>query len=271
MKDAAKRHKYLPVGRCIYCGDTPVSEDEHVVPEGIGGKLELPDASCNGCGTKTSQFELKVQRDLLGIVKERYNWHKHRNRKRKPQFVELRADGDSAVIEQRIPAAEVPGLLTLPLFNWPSVLRGEMPTGELSTQTVLRPTYHGALHDFADMISGYHARLGKYDPLPFARMLAKIAHAFAVGELGLDAFQQFYLQKLIRGDYTLEPDKWVGSYPDEVRGDLHTIDIDSNLRHELTLRTSPQPYGFSAVTVDIRLFANYGGPKYIAVVGEIVA
>jgi hypothetical protein len=269
MKDAAKPHKYLPVGRCIYCGGV-AGHIEHVVPDGIGGKLELPDASCKGCGTITSQFEGKVQRDLLGIVRERHKWHKHPKRKRPAQFVELRANGESDVIERRIPAAEVPGLLNLPLFGWPSVLRGEMPTGELSIQTVIRPTYHGALHDFANMISGYHASFGKYDPLPFARMLAKIAHTFAVGELGLDAFRQFYLQKLIRGDYTLDPDKWVGSYPDDVRGDLHTVDIDPNMRHELTLRTSRQSHGISAVTVDIRLFANYGGPKHIVVVGEIV-
>jgi 5-methylcytosine-specific restriction endonuclease McrA len=45
-----RRHIYDPVGKCIYCRSDRLSGPltrEHIIPESLGGGLELPEASCN--------------------------------------------------------------------------------------------------------------------------------------------------------------------------------------------------------------------------------
>ena len=47
-----------PVNRCIYCGATGVElTDEHIVPKGIGGRLELLQSSCVPCQRKIQPME----------------------------------------------------------------------------------------------------------------------------------------------------------------------------------------------------------------------
>gem|GEM_PF-1646012 len=67
---------YRPVGRCIYCGSPEWSAgqvrklgDEHIIPEGLGGKLLLPEASCKDCEGLTSKFELEWLRSAFYTVR----------------------------------------------------------------------------------------------------------------------------------------------------------------------------------------------------------
>src|SRR5258707_13332584 len=63
---------YAAVGKCIYCDakvystrvgirSTPFG-DEHIIAEGLGGKLELPEASCQKCEHITGRI---VEQDVL--------------------------------------------------------------------------------------------------------------------------------------------------------------------------------------------------------------
>src|SRR5262245_45822408 len=55
-----RRHRYPPVGRCIYHdGGDRVGRLtlEHVIPEALGGMLELPDATCDACTKITGAME----------------------------------------------------------------------------------------------------------------------------------------------------------------------------------------------------------------------
>ena len=68
---------YSPVGFCIYCGakkyDTkrPVRSlaTEHIIPEGLGGKLILPEAACAKCEGITASFEGACQRRIFGPLR----------------------------------------------------------------------------------------------------------------------------------------------------------------------------------------------------------
>ena len=67
---------YAPVGHCIYCGSREWSPgcnrklgDEHIVPEGLGGKLILPESSCKSCEKITSKFELEWLRSSFFAVR----------------------------------------------------------------------------------------------------------------------------------------------------------------------------------------------------------
>ncbi len=43
------RYIYQEVGSCIYCGSTDNLSNEHIIPYGLGGNLELPKSSCSRC------------------------------------------------------------------------------------------------------------------------------------------------------------------------------------------------------------------------------
>ena len=69
---------YAPVGRCIYCGATEHSPgraklgDEHIVPEGLGGMMILPEASCGRCEGMTSSIEQFCQKTTLGALRYQF-------------------------------------------------------------------------------------------------------------------------------------------------------------------------------------------------------
>jgi len=79
-----------PVGRCIYCGtkDEPLGEEEHIIPESIGGGLILPKATCP-CGPKlTHGFEGKVVNQIFQETRRQLGI-KGKKRKRTPDELML--------------------------------------------------------------------------------------------------------------------------------------------------------------------------------------
>ena len=58
---AAELKVYQPVWRCIYCGAAPTRKGalgkEHIIPQGLGGTLILPRASCRSCEDITKRIE----------------------------------------------------------------------------------------------------------------------------------------------------------------------------------------------------------------------
>jgi len=86
-------------------------------------------------------------------------------------------------------------------------------------------------------------------------MLAKIAHAYAVAELGLDSFTPF-LSDIILNKSPMYIGHYVGGLRHDEKGDdLHHIEISN--------------FGAKRyVVVEIRLFANRTLPLYVVVVGE---
>jgi hypothetical protein len=97
------------------------------------------------------------------------------------------------------------------------------------------------------------------NPEVFCRMLARIAHAYAVAEFGYGNFRP-YLRKLIRGrNHT--PTFWVGGHweiPPPEAGVLHFI-----------AKEEVQKGNQRLVVVRLRLFAFFGTPMYQIVVGEL--
>ena len=53
-----RRNTYPSVGACIYCGTTEGKlTTEHIIAEGFGGTLLLPNATCQSCAAETSAVE----------------------------------------------------------------------------------------------------------------------------------------------------------------------------------------------------------------------
>jgi len=98
------------------------------------------------------------------------------------------------------------------------------------------------------------------DAEPFFRMLAKIAHAFTVAELGSVAFTPF-LASLITGGSADEAVQYVG-------GIERTAGPSGALHQAWIADYPPDP---SLITVRIRVLARLGTPTYVVAVGRRMA
>jgi hypothetical protein len=196
-------HKlYQAVNRCIYCDDpTGPFGDEHIIPEGIGGALVLPKASCKDCERKIGKVEgtlnnsdFEEARIQLGI--------KSKNSGRTRQRIKLKlAAGLDQVTHHYVPKAEHPSVFILPTFPPPGILLRQPPDGNYACDgfTVR------SLGDPDHVVS----RLAKIAPknslkdfhhVLFGRLLAKIGHAAAVAECGLGSFKPYLLDIILNGD-----------------------------------------------------------------------
>src|SRR6185437_15681634 len=182
MKITSPPKAYAPVGLCIYCGANPKSlSQEHIIAYGLGGNLKLPKASCRDCADITKRFEHTCLRTILGPLRIRLDMPTNHPQER-PTALPVQLVLDSGRVETRtVPAIDYPRGMVLARFDPPGILTGSAPRedhpGELwytvnnDDAAQLRQKYAVAGH-----------RLGAFNAAPFVRMLAKIAHSFAVAD-----------------------------------------------------------------------------------------
>jgi hypothetical protein len=92
----------------------------------------------------------------------------------------------------------------------------------------------------------------------FCLMLAKIAHAFAIAELGVDAFCAFLPTMILEAD-TSNTRQYVGGLPkaEPISGNLHELSFDSEICAKSDI-----------IAVRIRLLASLETPTYYVAVGR---
>ncbi|PIT01174.1 hypothetical protein TSA1_10715 [Bradyrhizobium nitroreducens] len=159
--------------------------------------------------------------------------------------------------------------LTVPLDEFPMVclgfdleaaglLRQARPT----TEFVGRPIVRYPIGELEKQLpEGIALKLGRVAPREYARMLAKIAHSYAVAKFGEASFIPC-LSDIILGKCDYAP-YYVGG---DKSGAL-LVDQPTTLHH-----VYPQACDLNGVPyllVAIRLFAFMGMPRYLIVVGRI--
>jgi HNH endonuclease len=257
-----RQHTYDPVGKCIYCGAAEGRlTAEHIIPESLGGMLVLPAASCDACAIETGAFEgrcagqiFRGPRRILGLPQK----NRGRKRRAKPDTFDIKADGRSLEVE----AHELPGMLVTFTFDPPGILANAEPrevfSGRICFQQLPgfgeRLSNMRARHNFKDQI----ALPVRGDAADHGRLLAKIAHAYAVAELGIGGFRPF-LNDIILNKPPLHIGHYVGGlFGDAPQGeDLHEILLGDEF------------WGDKHVVVEIQLFADRAMPKYLVVAGEL--
>jgi hypothetical protein len=258
---------YNPVGHCIYCGEPhyvktdPLAKlgDEHIIAAAFDGNLVLPEASCQECERTTSGLEthcieqmVRNTREHLGLRARRHR----RNRKHLPVSVD-RGSGPETV---RVPVADHPAALFMFSFEPPRLLYGVPdPEGGFAGKIVIRPMT-ADLGTRADRLGGKVNLIarGGFDAPLFGRMLAKIAHSFAVAELGLNGFRPL-LNDLILGKPTRHAAQFVGG--------VLTPEPKGQERNEISISQISGVWRDYHV-VRLRLFADLEMPTYEIVVGE---
>jgi hypothetical protein len=178
---AAKARVFPPVGRCIYCGGDGggTLTKEHIFPAGLGGGLVLPRASCTSCQTEIQTFETICMRKTLLPYRKASGLIRHSTDlpATVPLTLDLELKGPTQVALDMYPNVVVlPGLRELP-----GILRGRPP------ESMVQFDYK--IFGRLDILDETKRRLqeqqvvGIYlDGYAWLRMLAKIAHGYAIAE-----------------------------------------------------------------------------------------
>jgi|SRR5271165_6961610 len=170
----------------------------------------------------------------------------------------LMVDGSNS---DPIPIEDHPSALIIPVMPPPTIYSGMHETEDIPAARGMSITPMGA-----DLLERAK-KLGKdvnltrgISALAFYRLIAKIAHSFAVAELG----QTFapYLINLIEGEIPMFASHFIGS-------GLGDNPPPSDQLHELEFAPSlVGPKNDELLQVRVRLFANLGCPNHYAVVGS---
>ena len=261
---------FSPVGRCIYCG-TKDGEmtDEHVIPFGLGGNVVLPKSSCKACAKETARMEQTIQRMLLGPFRVRLGLPTRRPKER-PQHLEIQILKDGKAIKKNVSPADFPLIYHTAQLPSPRILSGLPPTNKLDYEMVGIFNDDAATKKFMDK-PGDAISVGVFEPFVFYRFLAKIAHSFAIGRLGMAHFKSFFLPDIVL---------WKADIPTNtlfqlIGGGADLPDpapTDPTVRWLHSLRTRGEhPPTFRYVVATIQLFSFLNAPTYDVVVGEFVA
>lgn len=261
-----ERIVYPPVGECIYCGDRSDPSSltlEHIIPFGLGGRLELPAASCQRCANNTHAFEghclggmFESARSVIGI----------RSRKR-GRIGEIAVDIEGNTPDRRrvkVAADIFPHRAYMPILFPAGCLHGLPASSDLmwSMRVIdLVDNIKTRTMVAADMAPGKAVYLsGSIGVIEFAQMLAKIAHAYAAA---LKLFPEYYptLLRLLRQKNEVDVQQFVGtSQSDENKSNnLHEIDWGTRAAGRWTF-----------LVVRIRLLAALGFPSHYVVAGAKV-
>lgn len=241
-----KKPKVYPSeGRCIYCGKGGQDHfltREHVIPKGLAGPLLFLKASCKACGAITGRFEEECLRENFSIYRA------------------------IAKFPSTRPPLQGPRILCLPELPPPGILVGRLPSTDLVCERMLiwsgfdpseQPFRETSLH---------------FNWPAFFRMLAKIGHGYAVGQLGIDSFVHL-LPQVILGDRPNLAQYLVGlserpyySLPGEPPED-DPLD-PTYTSHETYIRFKLHKSDILAIA-GVRLFAPHGAPFYECVAGPL--
>lgn len=247
------------VGRCIYCHTRRERlYEEHIVPYGLNGPWKLLRASCQRCGGITSGFERAVLKTTFDTMRIALNFPSRRKSER-PQHLPLRIERENKQEVVYVPVKDYPAVIGMPHFEPPAHLDGRgderlrlvgmsgIQIGGPSIVDVGRKL--SAQSVFTDV---------KFEPVgAFARMLAKIAYGFAVVAARCDfgLFEEVYVLPAILGK-SEDVGRWVGGSTDDQL-------IAMNDLHHLKLGLVD-----GEILVYVKLFAQYGAPEYVVVVGR---
>jgi hypothetical protein len=239
---------YAAVNRCIYCGMTPSPEflsDEHIVPLGLNGNLVLPKASCFECGRVTGTvIEQEILRKMFIDIRthDQMRTRRPKDRPKKLRVGLFRRDKSFEKWEN-VPVLDHPFALCLPNFGVPTELTGGPHHDKFEMDGIGLYAPAEFKHRL-DRLGAGAAYVQMFHPEMFCRMLAKLAHSYAIAELGFGGFEPF-LPDVILGR-TPSISRFVGGFPDlrTPTEQLHTLSIS-------------RARGF--VDVYLRLFASRVG------------
>ncbi|RNJ49284.1 HNH endonuclease [Methylocystis hirsuta] len=242
---------FAPVWKCIYCGEDATPESltkEHIIPKALNGTITLPKSSCRKCACITRDFEnfclsktFIDARTMLGLKT---------SKKKRPPLKIWNIDSNGREIWREADTSDHPLIFpTLDLGRAGILIgRDQFVDPPMRSQLIMPPT---SVERFAKLKNRDNIRfmIGHNE---YAKMLAKIAHAFAIANLGLSSNKYFL------ADYITGKNNNIFHY---VGTAVERQSLSEKTLHALSISDVGQ-----YVVVYVTLFYYLGGPTY-----EIVA
>ena len=249
------------IGRCIYCGTTdPPLTKEHIIGRAIGGDLVLGRAACERHAAVTSQIERSVFGETWLAPRLALGFRTARRQRRPAKFPLKITRGENEVTVD-VPVEDFPAVLSFPVLDPPGRLLGREPTDQITIRgTVQVVVGRATLEDFTRKQGAKSVAVTvTFVGHAFARMLAKVGYAFAVwasAQGTIPPIGEVYVLPAILGTAS-DVGTWVGSAPDtQLANTAH--------RHALTLWIHQ-----GEIFVRLALFAQFGAPEYLVLVGRV--
>jgi len=192
--------KFGPLNRCIYCDKETRPDaltDEHIIPLSLGGHRVLEKASCRYCADHTGAVNGHCAGTIFRALRVHHEAPTRRPRDR-PKTLTMMGEQPahdrvniSARERAEISVDEAVGFVTFLIFPAPGILRGATPDPKiLQIGHVVCETTDDAT-DRARKLKQEgrpHSAFVEFEVFKFLRLLAQIAHGYAVVTLGMDSF-----------------------------------------------------------------------------------
>jgi hypothetical protein len=268
LKIVTGNKKYPPANVCIYCGSAQSLSDEHILPFGLAGDcLVLQKASCTACSKATGAAENRCLRHMWLPIRTQLGVPtRSKLRPSTMSLKRIRVDeydrkNDRIVRYTKlsmndIPVENYPVYYQAYKFPTPGLVASRINSEEIEFATWCKLDTSKTSNAILADREGFS--LGPCNPDSFCKMLAKIAHAYTVAELGNDRFLPF-LSGYCRG-VNFDRLQFIGCVPgnDATEDSLHTIDLSTIQNGHMQFLVS-----------DIRLFAFMNTPTYRVIVGSV--
>jgi hypothetical protein len=272
---------YLPAWQCIYCGTKDRGElgQEHIIPLSLNGMLIFPRSSCRDCAAITGRIEQKCAREMwLSYRRATGSYSRPRTGRIEMLPIIKVTEGREEIIQ--IPADDYPFInIVLPDFDIPNVLRTDewKPhyvakfVSLVGTRQMKNPS-ETFRQMFKEPTEFRMPNPPKFSVDDFVRLLAKVAHSFAVAELGYDNYNWF-LPPLILNQHRNLYDYVGGALPLDPNlpscrnvGDIGVESLYEEV-HTISYETIVAPSGLYFISVLFQLFNKYM-PKYRILVAQ---
>ena len=186
------------VNECIYCGSKEQLTDEHIVPFALGGNFILPKSSFKSCAAITSLDERKVLKGFMLKGRIVANMPTRRKKDRPTHLKTMLLDEYDNVTEIDLPVSEGVATIHLPIVEPPAILTGATFNSTVEFKGI--DTIHVGKNPV--QVASTHGKTGirfedKIDLNAYLRIIAKIAHAYHVANLGLFSRSESPLLPLI--------------------------------------------------------------------------
>jgi len=279
--------RHDPVGRCVYCGTTsPPLREEHIIPEGMGGTLILPEASCDGpasCAEKTSLFERTLQRQMYPAARAYWQLYGKRRKWTRPTSFQVRY-GTETSPNVDVSIDNYPLSIFMPILQPPGMIAGrplEPDLPKLTADDFWSYTFEEGKKRASDLLAASGASkiaiVQEFVFTDFLKFLAKVAHCYAVSYFGPSLIDASMLRKLIlapKGALTHGALQLIGCAYDGPGGQLVTSTPNNGEAYTLGLRfVDFDNLTRRALVAEIHLFAHTNAPVYQVVVagGGLIA
>jgi hypothetical protein len=193
------------IDRCVYC-PAPGTSDEHVVALAFGGYHVLRGGSCTACQEITRDMETYLCEHNFNALRFHQGYPQRRRKKPRTRAPDLKiVEGQTPhnAPLRKIGADKAPGISIFPIFHPPGILLGLPPAAGINiSQCFFLETSRDGARRTAELKNAGMAGVlahAQFQGHAFARILAKIAHGYAVYNVGLNGFRSL-LEPIIRGE-----------------------------------------------------------------------